>query len=80
LINKNLENITNYTNQIYDLLDQPLTKEDLLQNIIILNDLNLSKFDYFLNLTSASAFLSYLYNNDKIDISLEDGKMYYYKI
>jgi glyoxylase-like metal-dependent hydrolase (beta-lactamase superfamily II) len=80
LIDTNLENITTYTTQIYELLDQPLTKEDLLQNIIILNDLNLSKFDYFLNLTSASAFLSYLYNNDNIDISLEDGKMYYYKI
>ncbi|SHH12653.1 MBL fold metallo-hydrolase [Clostridium grantii] len=80
LIDKNLENINTYATQIYELLDQPLTKEDLLQNIIILNDLNLSKFDYFLNLTSASAFLSYLYNNDKIDISLEDGKMYYYKI
>lgn len=80
LVEKNLENIYNYSDQIYDLLDQPLTKEDVLENIIVLNELKLSKFDYFLNLTSASAFLSYLYNNDKINISLEDGKMYYYKV
>lgn len=79
LVHKNLKNIENYIDQILELLDQPLTKEDLLQNIVILNDLPMNFTQYHLNLSAVSAFISYLYNKDLVDSSIEDGKLYFFK-
>lgn len=79
LVDKNIKNIKNYKNEILELLDQPLTREDLLENITILNNLNLNLNEYYLNLSGISAFISYLYNNKLIDCSIEDGKLYYFK-
>ncbi|WP_027625297.1 MBL fold metallo-hydrolase [Clostridium lundense] len=79
LVLKNLDNIQNYIDQILELLDQPQTKEDLLQNIVILNDLPMNFTQYHLNLSAISAFISYLYDKDIIDYSIEDGKLYFFK-
>ncbi|AND85626.1 MBL fold metallo-hydrolase [Clostridium tyrobutyricum] len=79
LVDKNIKNINNYKNQLLELLDQPLTKEDILENITILNNLKLNFNEYYLNLSGVSAFISYLYNNRLIDCSIEDGKLYYFK-
>lgn len=78
LIDRNIKNIENYIEQILELLNQPISKEDLMQNIIILNDLDLSIKQYFLNLSSLSGFLTYLKEKDLINYSLEEGKIYYY--
>lgn len=79
LVHKNLENIKNFKNQILDLLDQPLTREDLLENITILNDLSLNFYQYHLNLGGISAFITYLYSKGLINYSIENGKLYYFK-
>lgn len=79
LVLKNLENIDNFKNQILDLLDQPLTREDLLENITILNDLSLNFYQYHLNFGGISAFITYLYSKTLINYSIENGKLYYYK-
>ncbi len=79
LIDKNIANIKKYKEQILELLDQPVSKEDLLQNIIILNELDMAHQDYFLNLSTVSSYLSYLLDNNYINYSLEDGKVFYYK-
>ncbi|WP_446898798.1 MBL fold metallo-hydrolase [Clostridium sp. LBM24168] len=79
LIDKNIKNIENYSNEILELLDQPLTREDILENITILNNLKLDFNEYYLNFAGVSAFVSYLYNNRLIDCSIEDGKLYYFK-
>lgn len=79
LADKNIENIFSYENQILELLDQPLTREDILENIVILNDLSLNFYQYHLNFAGVSAFVSYLYNNKFIDYSIEDGRLYYFK-
>ncbi|MDW8799768.1 MBL fold metallo-hydrolase [Clostridium sp. A1-XYC3] len=79
LSDKNLENIKRYEKQILDLLDQPLTREDILENITILNDLSLNFYQYHLNFAGVSAFIAYLYSKDLINYSIEDGKLYYYK-
>jgi Zn-dependent hydrolases, including glyoxylases len=79
LVNRNLENIENFKNQILDLLDQPLTREDLLENITILNDLSLNFYQYHLNFGGISAFITYLYTKGLINYSIENGKLYYFK-
>lgn len=79
LVDKNLENIDDYINQILELLDQPLTKEDILQNLAILNDINMSFTQYHVDLSTVGSFLSYLNDKDYIDSSIQDGKLYFYK-
>lgn len=79
LIDKNLCNIEKHINTILELLDQPCTREDILENIIVLNDISVGMKKYIVNLSSVSAFLSYLYGKDLIDCSIEYGKLYYFK-
>lgn len=79
LADKNIENIEDFKNQILDLLDQPLTREDLLENITILNDLSLNFYQYHLNFGGISAFVTYLYSKGFINYSIENGKLYYFK-
>ncbi|MGI5920802.1 MAG: MBL fold metallo-hydrolase [Syntrophomonadaceae bacterium] len=79
LIATNLENIAMYREQILELLEQPLTREDLLENIFVLNDLVFDFKEYHLAFSSLSAFIKHLFNQQLIDYSLENGKLYYYK-
>jgi glyoxylase-like metal-dependent hydrolase (beta-lactamase superfamily II) len=79
LVNKNLENIDSYKNQILDLLDQPMTREDILENLAILNDLDFNFYQYHLNFNGVSAFVSFLISKGLIEYSIEDGKLYYFK-
>ncbi|MCI1995203.1 MAG: MBL fold metallo-hydrolase [Clostridium luticellarii] len=79
LADKNISNIHSYEDEILELLEQPLTREDILENITILNNLSLDFYEYHLNLSGVSAFISYLYNNKLINYSIEDGKLYYFR-
>ncbi|WP_251860235.1 MBL fold metallo-hydrolase [Clostridium sp. Marseille-Q2269] len=79
LVNKNKENIKNNINIILDLLDEPLTKEDILENLVILEELKLSFNQYHLYLGALSAFITYLFDKNLINYSIEDGKLYYFK-
>ncbi|WP_315119628.1 MBL fold metallo-hydrolase [uncultured Clostridium sp.] len=78
LVQHNLNNINYFMEQILDLLDGPMTKEDILQNLAILNDLSMGFTQYHLNFSSVSALVNYLYNQGKIEGSIEDGKLYFY--
>lgn len=79
LVDANIENIQKYIDSILEIVDQPSTIEDILENILILNDIYVGLRNYFLNLSSTSAFVSYLYNEGLIDLSVENGKLYYFK-
>ncbi|MBU5591973.1 MBL fold metallo-hydrolase [Clostridium sp. MSJ-4] len=79
LANINIKNIETYINQCLELLEQPLTREELLESISLLNEINLNFNEYYLNLGSLSAFIAYLYNKLLIQYSTEDGKLYYYR-
>jgi glyoxylase-like metal-dependent hydrolase (beta-lactamase superfamily II) len=79
LVYKNLQNIENYNNQILDLLDQPLTCEDILENLAVLNDLSMGFFQYHLNHSAVSAFIAYLMSRNLLNYSIEEGKLYYFK-
>lgn len=79
LADANLANITNYEEQILELMEQPLTREELLENLAVLNDLPLDFKEYHLALATISAFIKYLYDQRLITHSIENGKLYYYK-
>lgn len=79
LIQLNEENINKNCEMILELLDQPYTREDLLENIMILNDIEVDVKEYLLNLSSLSAFIAYLQDEDLIDCSIEGGKLYFFK-
>ncbi|SHJ70395.1 Glyoxylase, beta-lactamase superfamily II [Hathewaya proteolytica DSM 3090] len=78
LIEFNNNNIRRYKEQILDILSTPVTKEDILQNLCIFNELELSPKQYYLNMFTVSAFLCYFENNNILKYSVEDGKMYFY--
>lgn len=78
LADKNTDNIKRYTDDITELLNQPLTREELLEQICILDNMNLEFRSYYLCLSSAGAFIAYLYNKDLLDYEVENGKLYYY--
>ncbi|BAH07427.1 MBL fold metallo-hydrolase [Clostridium kluyveri] len=79
LAQANITNICKYEDEILALLDQPLTREDILENITILNELSLDFHQYHLNFSGVCAFINYLYDNKLVDYSIEDGKLYYFK-
>ena len=74
----NKENINKYIDCIMELLNQPLTREELLEQICILGSINLEFRSYHLCLSSAGAFIAYLYNKDLLSYEVENGKLYYY--
>lgn len=78
LVKLNLSNIEKNINMIIELLAEPQTKESLLQNIVILNDLPLNFSQYYIYFSSISAFISYLRGINKIEYSIENGNVYYY--
>lgn len=79
LSEENLKNIDMYKEEILELLDQPLTKEDLVEQIAILNSLELDFKEAFISYASISAFISYFYEEGLVTASIEGGKLYYYK-
>lgn len=79
LINLNKKNIYKYIDLAKELLEESLTKEDLLSQIIILNDLKLNYKEYYFSATTVNSLISYLIDIDYLDYSLENGKIYYYK-
>ncbi|WXR61661.1 MBL fold metallo-hydrolase [Peptostreptococcaceae bacterium AGR-M142] len=79
LIELNKKNIYKYIDLAKELLEEPLTKEDLLSQIIILNELKLNYKEYYFSATTVNSLISYLIDIDYLDYSLENGKIYYYK-
>ncbi len=78
LINKNIDNLNANIDMILSYLSQPLTREDLAELIIKMYNIKLDIPQYFITLTSVSAFLTYLLERNSIEMSIIDGKMYFY--
>lgn len=77
-IKLNIENIRKNIDLMLEFLAQPLTREDLTQYIINEYKLSMNVTQYFITLTSISAFLTYLMEKNAIDMDIIDGKMYFY--
>lgn len=77
-IKLNIENIKENIDLMLDFLAQPLTREDLTECIINEYKISMNITQYFITLTSTSAFLTYLMEKDAIDMDIIDGKIYFY--
>lgn len=78
LADLNMESIKRHLDDIKELLNQPLSREDLLEQIAIINNMDLEFRSYYLCLSAAGAFIAYLYNNDLLSYEVENGKLYYF--
>jgi glyoxylase-like metal-dependent hydrolase (beta-lactamase superfamily II) len=80
LIDENIKSINNMIEEILEICNQPSTREDVLQNILVLHDMNMDYKGYLVNLCAVSAFLNYILDEKMINVSVEEGKLYYYKV
>lgn len=78
LANINITIINKFEKEIIDILDQPQTRESLLENILVLNDIKTDFSMINLNFATISAYLSNLNARGIIEYSINDGKVYYY--
>lgn len=78
LIQKNIDNINENLGLITDILSQPQTREDLTELIIKKYDIPMNISQYFITITSVSAFLTFLLEKQSISMDIIDGKMYFY--
>ena len=79
LIDFNETNLNHYLELILELLMQAKTREELLEEIVILKDLNLDFKEYYFSLSTIAAMISYLYDQDLLTHQIENGKLYYYR-
>lgn len=80
LIEINRDNIIKYEQEICDALNNPMTQEELMEHIFILNDLKINEKQYYLNRTTINGYITYLLNKGKIVSMIENGKLYFYSI
>lgn len=74
----NRDNLEYYLDLIRDLLTQPHTREELLEEVTILADLQLDFKEYYFFLSTMGAFVTYLHDLGELDCQLENGKLYFY--
>lgn len=79
LIKLNRQQLDEILELVLDLLLQPKTREELLEEISILKELEMDLKQYFFSLSTTAALISYLMDRDEVVYSLENGKMFYYR-
>lgn len=75
----NRTNLQKYLAMIMDLLDQPKSREELLEEIIILDDLNPDILEYHFLASTLAAMLSYLQQQENLTMQVENGRLYFFK-
>lgn len=78
LADENKDNIENCLNDIRELLNQPMSREEVLEQICVKNSINLDFRSYHLCLSAVGALIVYLYNQGLLEYEVENGKLYYY--
>jgi len=79
LAEENRSNLHKYLAMIMDLLDQPKSREELLEEIIILDDLNPDILEYYFLASTLAAMLSYLQQRENLTMQVENGRLYFFK-
>ena len=77
LIDINRTKIEEIINKIYDLCCDETTFEDLMKKIFDSYNLALNPNQYILGGSTIRSYLSYLYDNDRIEYIFKDNKMYW---
>ncbi|MEA1959784.1 MAG: MBL fold metallo-hydrolase [Bacillota bacterium] len=79
LININRANVKHYLGLSLELMAQPKTREELLEELSILKDLHFDFKEYYFSLSTTGAIIAYLYHREQLDYQIESGKLYYYQ-
>lgn len=80
IIDENLEVLNRYEADILEILKTPNTREEVLQQLLVINDIECNFETYHYNYSTTGAFLTSLADRKQIDFSYEQGKLYYYCI
>ncbi|WP_053954926.1 MBL fold metallo-hydrolase [Inediibacterium massiliense] len=78
LVQKNKDNLEKYIEICKELLAQPKTREELLEEVIVLEDLEVDFKEYHFLHTTIGAILTYLCE-EELSYEIENGKLYFYK-
>lgn len=79
LVRQNQSNLEEYLDLSIDILTQPKTREEFLEELVILKDLTLDYKEYYFSLSTAAAIIAYLYHQELLDYQVENGKLYYFR-
>lgn len=77
IIDSNLQVIDRYEQSIANLLQMPMTREEILANLMVQNQIDCSYPTYHYNNSTAGAFIAKLSNENRLDYFYKDGKIYY---
>lgn len=80
IIDENLSVLDRYEEDILEILKTPNTREEVLQQLLVLNDIKCNFETYHYNYSTTGAFLTSLADKNLIDFEYEEGKLYYYCI
>lgn len=80
LVEENIKSTNKTISEILQICEQPLSREEILQEFSILHDIKTNYNGYLVNFCSLTSFLNYMIDNDKIDASVQDGKLVYFAI
>lgn len=75
----NRDNLDYYLDLALDLLIQPKTREELLEEICILKELEIDFKEYYFSISTVAAIISHLYHKELLNYQIENGKLYYYQ-
>jgi glyoxylase-like metal-dependent hydrolase (beta-lactamase superfamily II) len=78
LVDFNRDNLQFYLNLVRDLLAQPHTREELLEEICILQELELDFKEYYFSHATIGAMVAYLHDQQESAWQFENGKLYFY--
>jgi len=79
LVELNRSRLDHCMELLLDLLQQPKTREELLEEVIILEDLQPDFHEYCLLHSTIGGMISHLMLNSGLALELENGKAYYYQ-
>ncbi|PKM77142.1 MAG: MBL fold metallo-hydrolase [Firmicutes bacterium HGW-Firmicutes-15] len=79
LVKFNRDNLNYYLDLALDLFTQPHTREEMLEEICILEELQLDFKEYYFSLSTIGAIIAYLHDQEELKYQIENGKLYYYK-
>ncbi len=80
LVNDNLANIDKFQDQILSLLQHPLTREELVKEITLRNNIVLNLLEYHVIQTTVSAFLKHLNDQGLITYVIKEGRLYFHQV
>ncbi|MGB4504339.1 MAG: MBL fold metallo-hydrolase [Syntrophaceticus sp.] len=77
LVKRNLENMEKIQMQILELLKKPMSREDLVEQLVINNGLFLNLMEYHIIFSTVSAFLKYLFDQKLIAYDVQKGRLFF---